>query len=241
MSSGFDPNDPSMALDPHPTDILRLHLAIGVIEKLNGLASGARKEYIDDLENLSQLCAQGNDSVQIQGRIEIERDRWLPVNLSRPLADMQEAAREVGNYLATAKLTALGKHGIQEIETWDDPDENTAQQIATALQGGTPITDMGDDAQLLAGSTLALLADPNRYDAVTKSLVTALDSSYAHDPIWGDPRPDRTFIRTKLFTKGSPEMSRFELVLEPVSQVEAAGAARGKPREGKKPVRKKVH
>jgi hypothetical protein len=107
-----------------------------------------------------------------------------------PLDVMRDAARRVGGFIANAKLDALAGHSVQEIETWDDPDEAAAQQIAAQLANNDSIVELGDDAQLLAGATLALLANPDPYDDVTARLNEALDSSYGHDPIWGPAQPD---------------------------------------------------
>jgi hypothetical protein len=179
-------------LDSHPTDILRLHLAIGVIQNLANLASNVRDQYVSDLQALSQLCAQGATTVSLQGVLG-QFDFRLNVNLTRPLADMQESARRVGAFISTVKLQSLGtggsSHSVQEIETWDDMDEQTAQQIAQRMRQGQSVVNLGDDAQLLAGATLALIAEPDKYQSVSGLLNDALDFSFQTDPIWGTPAP----------------------------------------------------
>ncbi len=183
-----------LTLDPHPMDILRLHIAIGVIETLNGLSPDIRNGYIAQLEQLAKLCAQRANTVEIQGMITV--DDWpIPLNIQRPLEDMQRSARLVGAYIATTNLQALANHSIQDIETWDDTDELTTQRIITAFRNRTPVINMGDDAQLLAGATLALVAQPALYNSVTQGLNDALDQSYAQDPIWGPPKPHPVFVR----------------------------------------------
>jgi hypothetical protein len=106
---------------------------------------------------------------------------------------MQESARRVGAFISTVKLQSLGtggsSHSVQEIETWDDMDEQTAQQIAQRMQQGQSVVNRGDDAQLLAGATLALIAEPDKYQSVTGLLNDALDFSFQTDPIWGTPAP----------------------------------------------------
>jgi hypothetical protein len=194
MQSGFDPRDPSRTLDPHPTDILRLHLAAGVIDTLTQLSPASRSTYTHMIEQLAALLATG-DTVTIVGNIPVQRDRLQPIQIQAPLAGMQQAARNVGGFIATVQLTALGGHSIQEIETWDDNDESQAQAIKTAALAGRDISSLGDDAQLLAGATLALLEQPEQYDTVTHLLNAALDVSFGRDPIWGAPRPDAIYIR----------------------------------------------
>jgi hypothetical protein len=196
-------NDPS--LDPHPTDILRLHLAIGVVENLQGLSTTTRNQYATDLGALAVLCAQGTATITLEGNVEIDRDRWLPVKVSRPLADMQESARRVGAFIATSKLDALAGHSVQDVETWDDADELTARQIAAALKQDASIADLGDDAQLLAGATLALLEQPDLYASVTNHLVDALNRSFATDPIWSPPARDPLFSPRRLRLRAVPE------------------------------------
>lgn len=196
MRSQADPNSPNpLALDPHPTDILRLHLAIGVIENLKDLSPQTRKDYIEILEQVALLCARGINTVEIHGQVALTRDVWIPIDAQRPLVDMQQSARQVGAYLATAKLEALEGHSIQDIETWSDADEVTAQGIMTAFLDEESVVNRGDDAQLLAGATLAVLARPRLYDRVTELLEKALDQSFVQDPIWGLPVPHPVVLR----------------------------------------------
>jgi len=165
--------------DNHPPAILRIHLAIGAVESLAGLSEPKRKAYVDDLKRLAHLCKSG-DMVEISGRGLRGRKK-----VKLPLAAMQEAARQVGKYIATVELAALGNHSIQEIETWDNADEACAEAIRDALAARNPIVGLGDDAQLLAGATMQLLENPRGYDGVTKALAKALDHSFKEDPIWG--------------------------------------------------------
>ena len=70
-----------------------------------------------------------------------------------PLPVAAKAARRVGRLIATRKLKALNNHSIQDIETWDDADEDTAQAIADEILKNRSVVGRGDDAQLLAGAT----------------------------------------------------------------------------------------
>ena len=182
-------------LDPHPTDLLRLDLIIGAVQALQALGQTIRIGYVNELRQLSVLLGQQATTIQLKGILPVGGQRAIRVNTSFPLADMQAAARRVGAFIATTRLQALGGHTIQEIETWDDADEQTATTIAAAIASNTPITGAGDDAQLLAGAMLALLKDADRYDEATRLLVDALDESYANDPIWGTPQRDLLWLR----------------------------------------------
>ena len=43
--------------------------------------------------------------------------------------DAASAARKVGRMLASEKFARLNNHSIQDIETWDDADEEMAQEL----------------------------------------------------------------------------------------------------------------
>ena len=180
-------------LDPHPTAILRLHLAAGVIDTLTRLSRASRDRYNQMIDDLARMLATG-PVVTIKGNIPLSRDNLHWIDVQVPLADMQQAARNIGGFIATAKLSALDGHSVQDIETWDDNDEARAIAVKNAVLAGQPIANLGDDAQLLAGVTLALLERPDLYDAATWALNDGLDLSFNRDPIWGSPQPDAIYI-----------------------------------------------
>lgn len=181
-------------LDTHPVDVLRPHLAIGVIQSLRGLSASTRDRYINDINTLTNLCAGGAQEVGIVGSLPLQGGGSLQLNHRLPLSDMQDAARRVGTFIASARLRSLDDHSIQELETWDDPDETTAARIADLLKNNASVVGAGDDAQLLAGATLAVLDKPTSYDTITSRLNDALDFSFATDPIWGLPLPDPLYV-----------------------------------------------
>ncbi len=179
-------------LETHPTDILRLSLAIGVIENLRGLSQTTRDQYITTLKQIAQLCTPEDTPKTIHGyvptmdmsKIALQLDLSEPIV---PLETMQDIARRVGAHIATVQLPTLEGKSIQDIETWDDADEMIAQQIAATFQNGASVVGMGNPAQLLAGATMALFADAEKYTVVTEKLSEALDHSYKLDPTWGTP------------------------------------------------------
>jgi hypothetical protein len=192
--------DSQNQLDVHPTDILRIHLGLGVIENLHQLSVGRRSEYIDAVQTLAEECAGNVTKIQF---VALNADGRPRVLQEFPLADMQALARKVGAFIANSKLDALGGHSVQEIETWDDGDEAVAQAVANQLLSNGSVAGLGDDAQLLAGATLALLQQPRRYEDVTARLNEALDESFARDPIFRLPHAHRMFFRPELFRRVS--------------------------------------
>jgi hypothetical protein len=171
-------------MDNHPTDILRLHLAIGVIESLTRLSSGTKKQYIDDIKAVANVAANGQTAVRLTGAVQISHDRWQDIKIEAPLALAQDGARRAGAFMTTARLQALGNHSVQDIETWDDADEKTAIDVAKRIWDQNPIVGAGDDAQLLAGATMAVLDRRGFYASATRLLNVALDDSYVKDPVW---------------------------------------------------------
>ena len=182
--------DETGRLDVHPVDLLRVHLALGVIESSAKLSVTRRSDYIQAVGQLAQTCAANVTVVQF---VQVS-GRRLQVVQELPLADMQDTARRVGAFIASAKLDALGGFSIQDIETWDDTDEDTAQAVFNQFLANGSVSGLGDDAQLLSGATLALLQKPSLYDAVTRLLNAGLDDSFMNDPIFGRAQPHRIFF-----------------------------------------------
>ena len=132
---------------------------------------------------------------------------------SLPLSAMAQAAQVVGGYIATAKLNALQGHSIQDIETWDDTDEAATQEIFKAVKAKESLIGLGDDAQLLAGTTMAFYDNAQKYDDITKALNDALDDSFVRDPVFGQPRLLRMFGQERVGRaySRSPTFPRFPL------------------------------
>jgi hypothetical protein len=199
----------SQMVDAHPVDLLRLHVALGAVDALAALSPARRASWLDLLGGVAGAAAGGVTTIDA-------RDITTGAVVQRlPLPVMASAARAVGAYIATAKLDALGGSSIQDIETWDDTDDEAAATIAAAAPTG-PIVALGDDAQLLAGATLALLRAPSAYPAITAQLAAALDDSFARDPIFGTVAPESALAlsgrgRTLARTPGSP---RFPIALD---------------------------
>lgn len=197
MNARFDPARPkpylrsrvgagaSGMLDPHPPDILRVALAIGVIENLHQLDPATRAAYVADLSAIEDLCAQGSTEIEIDGAVPVPHHAPVRVQARLPRAEWREAARSVGAMVTDVRLNTLGGHSVQEVETWNDTDENTTQAIRAALARGENVARAGDDAELMAAATLAVLDDIGAYDALTERVNQALDASFVDDPLWG--------------------------------------------------------
>jgi hypothetical protein len=181
-------------LDHHPTDILRPHLLIGLVEKLDHLDPSARARYVGDLAEIAEACAQGATEITLHGGVPIDASTTLLLDATFPLAEWQDAARNVGELVAEAKLQSLGGHSIQDLKTWDDADEAMALRVRDALEKDQSVAHVGNNAQLLAGATLALIDDPDLYQTVTSRLNEALDESFNADPHWGAALIDPMYV-----------------------------------------------
>jgi len=183
----LDDTVPLPDLDFHPTDILKLHVIIGAVENLSSLSQDYRQYYIDYFKKIARDCAGQQTEIFLCGSLNVGPDRWIRVKQPLPLEDMQEAARRVGAYIATAELNVLSRRSLQQLETWDDVDETNARYIAEQiLKKNVPnLATMGDGAELLAASTLAFVLEPKRYEEFTNVIMNALADSCARDPYWG--------------------------------------------------------
>jgi len=180
-------------LQDHPIDLLRFHLLLGAIDAMPKLDPATRAAYVASVEAIAGLIGGGVDTIHIEGMVNLGPGRRIPVKDDMPLPQAADAARKVGGMIATQKFKTLNGRSIQDIETWDDADEAAAQAIAARLAQRQSVVGFGDDAQLLAGATLALLGDAGLYDDVQQRLNEALDDSFRTDPVWRGLTPSHVF------------------------------------------------
>jgi hypothetical protein len=147
---------------------------------LTQLRPTAQRDWIDLLDDIGAKAAGGARDIEI---IELTKKKKVVQRL--PIPVMADTARVVGKLIATTQLASLGGHSVQDIETWSDEDEFAATTVRQKVRAGISIVGAGDDAQLLAGTTMALYEAPSAYGKITKALEAALDDSYARDPFFG--------------------------------------------------------
>ncbi len=180
-------------LEDHPIDLLRFYLLLGAIDAMPKLDAVVRADYVASIEAIAGLIAGGVNTIHVEGKVNLGSGKRLAVKDDIPLLQAADAARKVGRLIATHQFKALNGRSIQDIETWDDADEAAAQAIAARLAQRQSVVGLGDDAQLLAGATLALLRDAKLYDDVQTRLNEALDDSFRTDPIWRGLNPSHVF------------------------------------------------
>jgi hypothetical protein len=225
---------PTGDMDVHPIDLLRFHVAIGAVEGLRGLSPSRRNDYVASIEAVAGLVGIGVTEIGLRGRVAVDRDKKIDVNADMKLSDAASAARKIGRMLATEKFAQLNSRSIQDIETWDDADEDIAQEICDKVLAGQSIVATGDDAQLLAGVTMAMLQKPELYEPATKLLEEALDDSFDRDPIWG-----ATLSGHALAAAGGRTIARAREEAEAAAKAIAAAKAKSADKTAKKPVAKK--
>ena len=201
-------------VDVHPVDLLRVYLAMGVTAQQTDLSSAAKTSWLIQLQEIAKEAGGGVTTIDV---FDVD-SRQVVQRL--PLTSMAKAAQAVGGYIATAKLNALQGHSIQDIETWDDDDEAAAQTVFEAAKAGKSLIGLGDDAQLLAGTTMAFYDDAGNYDAITSALNDALDDSFVRDPVFGPPAALRIFgdERVGRAYSRSPTFPMFPLDSYPVQR-----------------------
>jgi hypothetical protein len=126
---------------PHPIDVLRIHIAIGVLDCLTGLSRKRKADYARLLRRIADFCAhnaynQGYGSankVRVKGRIPIHGDHSVQVDFELPISEATATARRVGGFIASFRVSALANKSIQDLETWDESDEDLAQSVCERL------------------------------------------------------------------------------------------------------------
>lgn len=190
-------------LRPHPTDICKFHVMIGAINALKRLGEKDQRNYTDEILECLQMALSTDppdqETIRISGWIPFKTGRWVLLDeddFSFNRKDMEEHAQQVGRLIATTELEALNGNSLQDLETWDQSDESSAQRVSDFFVSNTDgaeeekalvdaIDWAGDDANLLAGAIISLYKDPDQYEKVNDRLVRTLQESFAGDEYWG--------------------------------------------------------
>lgn len=170
--------------DEHPIDLLRVHLAIGVVETLD---ASVRDAWLPLLRKIAERGARKPSFAADPPQNKL-RDIPVVSNGVRsrpniPLHEATEVARKVGAGLVRTKLAALGGASLADKICWDADDEACARRICNAALRGDPISGMGDCGHLLAGTTMAMLEGGDEV-RLTHALNEALSAAYAVDPVY---------------------------------------------------------
>lgn len=183
---------PGAPLDTHPVDALRIGLAIGAIGSLHGLNVAAKQSYIALLSEVAVKLSSSATTVSVRGEVPVPGSGSIRLDLTLPIALMQYAAAIVGAAIVNTPFASLNGFSLQQVETWDSFDEQAAWRFAHALKDGAAVLPAVYSAHVLAGATLVLYHDPNRYDDVTAQVMGALDEQVQRDRFWSVAQRART-------------------------------------------------
>jgi len=159
-----------VSLDPHPTDILRLGLALGVLEGgMDSLSKDTKALYSKFINQMIDFVAAGDTEIQLQ-QSGGQMDKY-------PLKELLVSAQEIGKFISMSPLDSLGGKPICVIETWADKDEALVQQITNQLLDSKDISTLLGFAveHLIAAASLAVLMKPALYDEITTKVNSQLD------------------------------------------------------------------
>ena len=145
------------------------------------------------LSQIAQAFGAATDTVTITGEIPVPGSASIPLTLTLPLAVMQSAAAIMGAAISNTPLASLNGYTLQQVETWDTFDEQAAWRFALALKNRAEILPAVYSAHVLAGATLALYNDPDRYGEVTVQVADAQAEQVQRDRYWSVARRSRTY------------------------------------------------
>ncbi|MDR4493349.1 MAG: hypothetical protein R3B74_02790 [Nitrospirales bacterium] len=185
------PPDRSGEISYHPSDILRLYTMIGALEATQDMNRQATHDVIQLIEDIIVFC-KNSDDVLISGFIQTGSDAWLRVEKTFPLSIMKAAAKKVGQCVVKTPLASLNNNAMRDLVNWDEEENIGANEIKNTLLKNSEtndiISNMGSDAQLLAGATLAIFENPDPffYTTINERLAEALQKSFDRDEVWGE-------------------------------------------------------
>ncbi len=115
----------------HPPDLLRLHVALGVLDGLKTVSGlGGMDFWPQILEDIAVDVGRGTDVLTVyetsSNATTIQYDAY----------DACSIARKVGKHLATVQLSKLNDHSLSDILRWTEEDESIALEISKAVREG---------------------------------------------------------------------------------------------------------
>lgn len=175
--------DPYGRLDPHPTDILRLSIGVGVVTALTQFSADNKAKYVAMIKQIIEFVRGDETEIEIDGMGKF------------PMAKMQEIAEKVGRIVATRSLNHFRGKSVQDIDTWTDAEEAKAFELACKMRDSPSANLLHTSAHILSAATMAVLADPSAYGVVTENVERLLDQKYAHDKRWSQPTKRQLYVR----------------------------------------------
>ena len=168
----------------HPVSIVLPDLLCGAITQLSDLSRSRRSRYVGQIREISQISSDKETEIHFGEKAYVpdptdpgNRAKFTELPEKLPMQVMRESARTIGKELAVAKLSSLKGHSLQDLTSWTDENEDAALKIAGHMTNikdlldiqlsGKPATAM----QLISGGVLAVVREPDRFDAINKLLL----------------------------------------------------------------------
>ncbi len=152
----------------HPPDLLRLHLAIGVLEALGQSNVGGWTYWRDALNAIVADVAHGPNVLTVY------ETSSNSTTLQYDASEACNIARRVGAHIVNTPFVTIGGKTLSHILKWTEEDNNIANDISVIVaQGaaGAGNTPPGSTSpKLLAGVTMALYQNATTYEQATAFL-----------------------------------------------------------------------
>ena len=156
---------------------------------MQDLSESLRGRYIVQIAEIAQRYFEKTTEVQFKNAAFVpdpsnvnDEKKNTTLTGSIPLREMRDSARFVGGFIATVKLDALNGHCLRDLGSWSNDHEDMAlavgEQKSTApkqLANRTLKRNTPTPMQLIAGSMLAAVRQPNRHDDLNKALFEAFN------------------------------------------------------------------
>lgn len=157
----------------HPPDLLRLHLAIGVLEALGQSNVGGWAYWDGALRAIVEHVALGPDVLTVY------ETSSNSTTLQYDASEACKIAQRVGAHIVSTNLKRIHGRKLSEILKWTEDDNKNAVQISTIVakgaEGAVKVPAGSTSPKLLAGVTMALYQNVATYEQATAFLHAVID------------------------------------------------------------------